>query len=92
MQTTSNGVNLGFLALTVSPKVYATLSSTPFVKPANPSPTPVIPTNTNGIDQTAIWYRFTLKTELYTLLHNMDKALKQQLLRVEEDIYVRALN
>ena len=86
MQTTFGGGKLGFLALTVSPAVYATLSATPFTRTANPSLAPAIPTNTTDIEQTTIWYRFTLKTELYTLLQNMDKALKQQLLGALEDI------
>ena len=66
-----SGGKLGFFAFTVSPTVYANLSSTPFVKTANPSLTPAIPTSTTGIEQTTIWYRFTLKIELYMLLHNM---------------------
>ena len=89
MQTTLGGGNIGFLTLTVSPMVYATLSSTSFIKPANPGPAPETPMNTTGIKQTAIRYRFTPETELYTLLQNIDKSLKQQLLEDVEDIYVR---
>ena len=80
-----------FLALTVSLTVYATLSVTSFTKPANLGPAPSVPKNSTGIKQTAIWYKFTLDTELYSLLQNMDKALKQQLLDSVEDIYLRAL-
>ena len=40
---------LGFLALTVSPTVYATLSATFFTKPANPSLAPSIQTNKTRI-------------------------------------------
>ena len=72
MQTTLGGGNLVFLALTVSPTVYVILSTTTFIKPANPGPSPAIPTNTTGIEHTAIRYKFTLKTELYTLLHKSD--------------------
>ena len=70
--------------------VYATLYTTAFIKPANPGLVPVILTNTTGIKQTAIWYNFTLDTELYLFLRNMDKALKQHLMGEVEDIYVRA--
>ena len=91
MQTTRGGSKLGFFALTFPTTVYATLSPTPFVKPANSGPTPAILMNTTNIKQTAIRYRFTLKTELYMLLQNMDKSLKQQLLGVVEDIYIRSL-
>ena len=80
MQTMLGGGKIRFLVLTFLLMVYATLSSIPFVKPANPSLTPVIPKNKNGIKKTAIRYRFTLETELYTLLHNIDKALKHNLL------------
>ena len=86
MQTTLGGGKLGFITLTVSPTVYATLSVTALTKPANPGPAPSIPTNTTSIKQTAIRYKFALDTELYTLLQNMDKALKQQLLGALEDI------
>ena len=91
MQTTLGGGKIGFLTLTVSPMVYATLSSKSFIKPDNPGPAPSIPMNTTGIEHTAIRYRFTPETELYTLLQNMDKSLNQQLLGAVEDIYVRVL-
>ena len=51
---------------------------------------PTIPPKSTGIKQTALRYKFTLETKLYTLHQNMDKAPKQQLLGVVEDIYVRA--
>ena len=40
IQTELGGGRLGFLALTVSPAVYATLSATAFAVPANPGPFP----------------------------------------------------
>ena len=39
---------LGLLFLTVSPAVYATLSTTEFVPPDNPVPKPIIPTGSTG--------------------------------------------
>ena len=89
MQTTLGGSKLSFLALAVSLTVYATLSATSFSKPAKPGPEPSIPTNTTGIKQTAILYKFILNKELYSLLQNMDKSLMQQLLVVVDYIYVR---
>ena len=89
MQTTLGGGKLGFLVLIVLPTVYATLSTTSLTKSANPGPVPLIPKNSTGIKQTSIWYKFILDTELYSLLQNMDKSLKQQLLGGVEDIYVR---
>ena len=64
MQTMFCGDKFGFLALTISLKVYATLSPTSFIKHANPDPAPSIPTNTTVIEQSAIRYTFTLDTEL----------------------------
>ena len=74
------GGKLGFLALTISLMVYTTLSATTFVKIPNLGPTPMIPTNTTGIQKTAIKYKFNLETELCMTHQNIEKALKHQLL------------
>ena len=66
-----------FLAITVSPMVYAALSATPFEKSLNPGLAPRIPPNSTIIEQTVIRYKFTLETELYLLHTNMDKSLKK---------------
>ena len=80
MQMMLGGFKIVFLALTVSPMVYETLSETPFNKPLNSSLEPRIPPNSTGIDQTSIRYNFTLETELYLFHTNIDRALKQQLM------------
>ena len=90
-QTALGSGKLGFLVLTVSLTVYATLSKKTFTKPANPGPSPSIPKNSTGTEQTFIRYKLTLDTELYLLLQNMDMSLKQNLLGAVEDIYVRYL-
>ena len=41
IHTDNGGGQFGFLALMVSPTVYATLTNEPFIVPANPGPTPV---------------------------------------------------
>ena len=69
-----------FLAITVSPMLYAALSATPFEKSLNPGLAPRIPPNSTIIEQTVIRYKFTLETELYLLHTNIDKAPKQQLM------------
>ena len=48
-------------------------------------------TNSTGIEQTDIRYKFTLYTELNSLCQNIHKALKQHILGTMEDIYVRSL-
>ena len=75
MQTTLGNDNLGFLALTVFPMVYATLFTTPFEKLPHPGPAPNIPSNATIIKHIAIQYKFALYTELYLLHTNMYKAL-----------------
>ena len=80
IQMTLFGGKLGFLALTISLMVYTTLSATTFVKIPNLGPTPMIPTNTTGIQKTAIKYKFNLETELCMTHQNIEKALKHQLL------------
>ena len=85
------GGKLGFLALTISLMVYMALSATAFVKIPNLGPTPMIPTNTTGIQKTATKYKFNLEMELYMIHQKIDKALKQHLLGVMENIYVRYL-
>ena len=73
---------LGCLALTISLMVYTTLSATTVVKIPNSGPTPIIPTNTTGIQKATIKYKFNLETELYMIHQNIDKDLKQQILGV----------
>ena len=80
MYTILSGIKVGVLVLTVSPTVYANLSVTAFTRFSNPVPAPYIPMNSTGIEQTAIRYKFTLDTNLYSLLQNMDKDLKEHLL------------
>ena len=62
MKTMLVGSKLGFLTLTISPMVYATLPSTPFVKPPNPGSAPTILPKTTSIEKTNISYKFTLET------------------------------
>ena len=71
MQPMLGGDKLGFLSLTVLLMVYNPLSLTPLIKSANPGMAPAILTSITGIEQTTIWYVFTLKTELYTLLQKI---------------------
>ena len=91
MQRTLGGCKPSFLALTASPTVYATLSPTQFVNPPNQGPTLAIPPNATSIKENASRHKFTLEMGIYMLHQNMDKALKQHLLGVMEDIYSRYL-
>jgi hypothetical protein len=48
VQSNLGNGQLGLLALTVSPKVYATFSAVPFIVCINPEPQPVIPVRATG--------------------------------------------
>ena len=82
---------LGLLFLTVSPAVYATLSTTTFVPPVNPGPKPSIPTGSTGAVITDLRYHHTKATKIFTKSENTDKDLRQLLLVSTDKLYVRSL-
>jgi hypothetical protein len=69
------GGNLGHLALTISPAVFATLPTTPFIPPANPSPTPVIPGNQMAAQINKILQDHKEALHLWRKYKNVDGAL-----------------
>ena len=79
---------LGLLFLSVSPAVYATLSTTAFVPPVNPIPERSIPTGSTGAVIADLRYRHTEFTKIFTEYENMDKALCQLLLASTAKLYV----
>ena len=64
---------LVILFLTVSPAVYATLSTIAFVPPGNPGPEPSIPTGATGAIITNLRYRHTEATKIFTKYKNTEK-------------------
>jgi hypothetical protein len=56
---------LSLLYLTVSPAVYANLPAAPFVPPANPGPTPIIPDGAQDPQIANIRTEFVEATELF---------------------------
>jgi hypothetical protein len=83
---------LGHLALTISPAVYAALSAIPFVAPPNPGPVPVLVPNVGttaqiqgiiGDHKESLW--------LWREYNHVDAALKQQLIRAVDQLYIRTL-
>ena len=85
-----NGI-LGLLWLTVSDTVYNTLSVIPFVPPANPGPSPVIPVPSTQAVITAITNTHKRESRIFHEFNNTDKALKQLLLGAVDDMFTRAL-
>ena len=76
----------------MTPAVYATISVIPFNEPGNPGPTPTIPAGT----PTAAVIQATIRNHgeslrIWRLYINVDKALKQQLIRAFSRMYIRTL-
>ena len=84
------GGGLGYLELTATPIVYATLSATTFKFPANTGAAPAYPSNATGIEQLAIRYKFDRDTALFGIYINIDKDLKLQILTSVDNIYTQS--
>ena len=82
---------LGFLYLTVSPAVYATLSTTTFVLPVNPGPKPIIPTGSTGTVISDLRYHHTKATKIFIEYEHTYKALCHLLLASTDKLYVWSL-
>ena len=84
------GGNHGFLAITVSPTIYATVSPTPFVAPTNPVP-PVIA----GMTQhqiTALNRRYDANKTKFQQYVSLQNVLKKQLIAAVDEIYLAAIS
>ena len=79
---------LGLLFLTVSPTVYATLSTKTFVPLVNPGPKPSIPTGSTGAVISDLRHHHNEATNIFTEYENMDKARRQLLLASTDELYV----
>jgi hypothetical protein len=83
---------LGHLALTISPAVYATLSAIPFVAPPNPGPVPVLVPNVGTTAQIQGIIRDHKESlRLWREYNHVDAALKQQLIRAVDQLYICTL-
>ena len=83
---------LGHLCLTLSPTVYATLSTTGVVPPLNSGATPVIPAGATGPEAASIWYAHNAATLAFNTSVNVDRALRQQLLCAVDDTFLQVLH
>ena len=82
---------LGLLFLTVTPAIYATLSTTAFVPPVNRGPEPSIPTGSTGAVIADLRYCHTESTKIFTKYKNTDKYLRQLLLASTDKLYVQSI-
>ena len=80
---------LGHLFLTLSPTVYATLSTTRVVPPPNPGATPVIPAGATGPEAASTRYAHNAEMLAFNTFNNVDRTLWQQLLGAIEDTFLR---
>jgi hypothetical protein len=91
IETTLGGGTLGYLALTVAPAVYNTLSNVAFVAPVNPGYIPVIPPLTTAALTAELVRQHAEERRVWLEYVNVGKALRQQLLSAVDDLYVRSL-
>ena len=80
------------MCLTLSPTIYATLSTTRVFPPLNPGVTPVIPTGTTGPEAASIRYAHDAATLAFNTFSNVDRALRQQLISAVKDTFLRVLH
>lgn len=92
IQSANGGGQLGFLGVMVSAAMYATLSTDPFIVPANPGDTPI--PLAAGATSAQINEHFRAHTELLRLFRvytAVTTALRHQILSAVPDIYLRPL-
>ena len=83
--------NLGYLYLTVTDEVYATLSEVPFIEPANPGMLPDIPAGASIRQANDVQRNFDENRRIFNEYTATDKALKQQLIGAIPDMYIKTL-
>ena len=86
VHTNLGGGQLGYLALTVDPAIYATRAAEPFVAPPNPGILPVIPFGSTVAYTSELVRQHTHSLKAWREHQDVDNALKQQLLGTVNDI------
>jgi hypothetical protein len=92
VQSELGGGALGHLAITVSPAVYATLSPTAFLAPNNPGTQAIIPPHSTAAQIADHHREHKEDLRVWRLYNNVDSALKQQLIRACEPMYLRSIS
>ena len=91
IQSNLGGGAHGLLALTLEPNVLLPLTGVPFIAPANPGASPIIPPTATGAQISAIRKKFDYDTIAFKEYVNTDKALKCQLVEAIPDLYLKSL-
>ena len=81
----------GHLGLVISPASYAHISATPFNHPTFPGTAAVVPPGSTQHAARTIRLKFDKDLRVYHEVNNVDKALKQQIVRAIEPRYLDAV-
>jgi hypothetical protein len=100
VQSNLGGGQLGLLPLTMSPAVYNTLSTVPFIAPVNRGTTPNIPVRTTAAAAARLVHQFSYEAKIFRQYeaktfrqyNATDNALKQQIIGCMNHIYLRTLS
>jgi hypothetical protein len=82
---------LGLLQLTVTAAVYNTLSAIPFLAPANPGATVILPPHSTGPQINELNCQHDAAAALFSKYDATDKALKQQIVGAVDAMFLRTL-
>jgi hypothetical protein len=80
--------NLGIIMTQVE---YATISTSPWVEPYNPSAVPIIPPGTTAVDAAQIAQMYAECLRIYTNRINVDQAIKKKILEAYDNMYTSQL-
>jgi len=88
LTTTLGGGGHGHIGLIMSPPLYATLTATPYISPDDPGALPIIPpaATTPAREQIRIIHKE--QRHIFDNHHNMDDALKAQVIDTINDTYI----
>ena len=81
----------GLLGLTLPPSIYNTITNIPFVRPLNPGPRPIIPTNSTARATLQAQEQHTKALIIFKEVETVDQALKSLLLQSFDDTYYKSL-
>ena len=81
----------GLLGLTLPPAVCNTITNVPFVRPINPGPRPIIPTNATARATLASQDRHAKALASFKEVEDVDQTLKSLLLQSFDDMYFTSL-
>ncbi len=85
LATTLGGGAHGHIGIIMQQPLYATLTATPYIEPAEPTVLPVYPPNTTAATREIIRAKHKEEQRIFSNHNNMDDALKAQLVDAIND-------